>query len=290
MRYFLAGLLLASLAASAPLLAQAFGGGGGGDGIDGGNATTLDSIDSTGFCRLANTTGALCALDNTDGTADITAPANDILELRTSGTGSITLATDSIGLAEEGGTVRNYIVSTSSGAVLYGNTDTIVLIDGTNQGTWIGDRNNQTASEIVGGIADVISAAAFTETPLLTVYGSGLTSAPAAAVQTCDCGTTGTPNTVTCDITSKLVRLTDGDADDCTVTFATTTADLINEDLIGVRIVVDSVGGGGAFNLADQAGIMELTAAFAMGVNDSLIVSYYAGALDAWQEDGRNNL
>jgi hypothetical protein len=309
-RLALAAAALTGIVLSAPAVAQYVGGGSigaaGGGGtmsaaailtqlltVDGAASTldadTLDAIDSTGLCQLANTDGLLCTFDNTDGTPDVRAATNDIFEIRTAGTGTILLATDYIGLGEESGTVRGYLITSSSGTLMYNNTDTAILLDGTSTGAWIGDRNNRAASVVVGGIADVISAS-YTETPLLAVYGSGLTSAPAGAVQTCDCGTTGTPNTVTCDITSKVVRLTDGDADACTVTFATTTADLINEDLIGVRIVVDSVGGGGTFDLADQAGIMELTGAYSMGVNDTLTVSYYAGSLDAWQEEARSNL
>lgn len=263
-------------------------GGGGGQSTD---AQTLDGVDSTGFCRLVNTDGLLCMFDNTDGTADVTAATNDILEIRTSGTGSVLLSTDFVGFGDEGGTPRGYIIPSSSGISFYHTgLDTIFLLDGANEGAWVGDRNAQTASELVGGFADVISASAYTRTPLLSVYGSGLVETPAAAVQTCNCGTTGTPNTVTCDIQARVVLLTDGDADSCTVTVATTTADAINGYLPDVKIVVDSVGGGGTFDLADQAGVLEMTGAYSMGVNDTLVISYYAGALDAWQEESRSNL
>lgn len=311
-RIALAAAALTGLALSAPAVAQYIGGGSigaaGGGGtmsaaailtqlltVDGAASTldadTLDAIDSTGLCQLANTDGLLCTFDNIDGTPDVRAATNDIFEIRTAGTGGILLSSDYVGLGEEGGTQRGSMTCTSSGCyVANTGTDTALLLDGTNAGAWIGDRNARAASVVVGGVADTISISGFTTVPLLAVYGSGLTSAPAASVGTCDCGTTGTPNTVTCDITHKVMRLTDGDADACTVTFATTTADLINEDLIGVRIVVDSVGGGGTFNLADQAGVMELTGAYSMGVNDTLTVSYYAGSLDAWQEEARSNL
>lgn len=255
------------------------------------NADTVDGVEGAGLCKLVNTDGLLCTFDNADGTADVTAAVNDIFEVRTSGTGSILLSTDYVGLGEESGMVRGYIVPSSSGIAFYhSGVDTVLLLDGANQGAWIGDRNNRAASVIVGGVADAVNASAYTETPLFTVYGSGLIESPTGAVQTCDCGTAGTPNTVTCDIKSPVVLLTDGDADSCTVTFATTTADLINGYLSNVRVVVDSVGGGGTFDLVDQAGVLELTGAYSMGVNDTLIVSYYAGNLDAWQEESRSNL
>ena len=75
------------------------------------------------------------------------------------------------------------------------------------------------------------------------------------------------------------------------MTFATTTTNIYEKNLNGIRIYVDSLGGGGAFNLADQAGIMELTAAFAMGtVGDNLTVDYAAGAADTFIEIGRSDL
>jgi hypothetical protein len=85
------------------------------------------------------------------------------------------------------------------------------------------------------------------------------------APQTCDCGTAGTPNTVTCDITASVVYLVDGDADACTVTIGETTA--AGQDVpMDVTIYVASTGTGGAFTINDAAGVVELSAAWTADV------------------------
>ena len=121
------------------------------------------------------------------------------------------------------------------------------------------------------------------------IYGGGLTATFTA--QTCNCGTTGTPNTVTCDITSDVVYLTDGDADACTVTLGETTAGSIAHDLGEVTIIVTSLGGGGAYTIADSSGVIELAGGASWvgaSTGDTLSVVYtVGGSLNTWLETGR---
>jgi hypothetical protein len=164
-----------------------------------------------------------------------------------------------------------------------GNDGFIRAQDASNGGVLTSNVSNITATVRIATMGD--STAQF-----WGLYGEGLVASESA--QTCNCGTAGTPNTVTCDITSKVVRLTDGDADACTVTIDDATATTIDRDLDVVTIIVDSDGGGGAFNIAEVANELQLKAgaSFAAGTGDMLFLVYVAGALDTWQELDRSDI
>jgi hypothetical protein len=220
-------------------------------------------------------------------TTDITTVGNEDLVIvpDVSGTGSVQIG-DGDGIIDLLGTSGSVIgqlsMTSASGPELRlgtGSNDGLVRAqDASNGGVLLGNMSNISASTRVANIADNTAA-------LVSFYGEGQIAQDTPTV--CDCGTAGTPNTVTCDPQSTVVVLQDGDADACTVTWSTTTADSIDKYLPRIVVVVGSVGGGGAFNLADQAGILELTGAFAMGANDSLQLHYNAGSIDAYEETGR---
>ncbi len=140
------------------------------------------------------------------------------------------------------------------------------------------------------GVAIDMTSSAHTQTDLVAWYAGGLEAQ--RTIQTCDCGTTGTPNTVTCDIQASVIVLRDGDADSCTVTLATTTIDSIiatggNVDVPRVLLYVDTTGGGGTFDIADQAGVVDVRGTWQGTTDNTILLRYSAQTADAFIETGR---
>lgn len=209
-------------------------------------------------------------------TNDITTGTNEDLTLAPNGSGTTVVRAGTGGyiyLQNSAGVSNGYVkTSTSNTAVFEGNNF-----------AYLSPNANGSATQRVSGLADNDAA-----DHILGAYGGGLTSRE--MVQTCDCGTTGTPNTVTCDVQSDVVYLTDSDADACTVTIAETSAATINKDLKSVRFIVTSLGGGGNFNVASAAGVVTVVGAAWAGnsVGDNLSLHYLSDSTtDQFFETGR---
>jgi hypothetical protein len=303
-RGYLLGLLGGALAVAALVVVPAVahdgmsfpsGGGGGGD------AATLDTYDSTDFVRfgLCSTVDDICV--NVSG-KDYTAASGTELRIGPSGDGAFVLEGPTVGgvttfgLSDDGGSTRASIFMQAAGWLISQADPSIAgKVMGTSAGGFIGISGDAAATLLVGGFADGIGSD-LSRTDLVQVYGEGLMLDVKA--QTCNCGTAGTPNTVTCTIGSGTIILTDGDADACTVTLATATLDSIDTALTPeiysrpIRIVVDSLGGGGAFNIADNGGVVELDAAAGAWagttVGSTLTLMYAGGNVDAFLEESRS--
>jgi hypothetical protein len=225
-------------------------------------------------------------------TNDITTPGSE--DLRLSAGGSVVLkdGDNNVDIEDSAGVVKGQM-STNTGASTFSLSQNLSSGSRVRLGTsagLFGRIDDASASTSVAFLADGLDTSGGGN-GLLVVYGAGLTATNTP--QTCDCGTAGTPNTVTCDIQSNVVWLTDGDADACTVTISETTAAAINQDVGPVVIKVVSLGGGGTFTIADSAGVIELAGGVSWpgdSVGDTLTLEYNSsGAVDAWNELGRAN-
>lgn len=196
-------------------------------------------LPATALCQLANTDGLLCTFDNTDGTPDIRAATNDILEVRTSGTGSVFFATDFIGIGEDtaGSAARAIWIGDANGWALgHLSKDTVIVGKGLNLGTFIGDRNNRGPTVPIGGVAESISLGpSYTSSNLLVVYGAGLVSSPQVQTGTCSAAA------VTVDPQSATINIVTGGAT-CVVTVSSTSATSIAEDLDVLFVIADDPG------------------------------------------------
>lgn len=276
-----AALALAAFAAlvtmqpAQPAMAQAFGGGSGGGG---GDCALAD------VCALAG--GADCEFI---GGAGIQGASNQNLPITAQGTGSIQIKSgDNVtDLLDSSGSTDGSIRTRSGGggALFVAGT---AGFGGTTGYATHGITSSATDSSAVDCVVeanDIDAGGTYHK----CIYGGGLTATFTA--QTCNCGTAGTPNTVTCDITSDVVYLTDGDADACTVTIGETTAGAIAHDLDYVTIIVTSLGGGGAYTIADSSGVVELAAGASWvgaSTGDTLQLHYtVGGSLNTWLETSR---
>lgn len=262
------------------------------------------TVDGAGVCLLpgnglCNATGTF-NYDNADGSCDIASASGDQLELCSIGAAALSLrsGSDAVYFESSGGSERMaaYVANTNSyrgGMFMIDGGSALGFSGGLGferyQGSTIGTRDNAgwyDPDDRIAGFARTMSMDG-TFNDRHAWYAAGLHSV--RAVQTCDCGTTGTPNTVTCDVQSDVIHLTDGDADSCTVTWATTTIDAIIAtggvvDLPHVLIYIDGVGGGGTMNFSDSAGVFDTRGPFSGTTGDLMVATYQSGAPDGFRE------
>lgn len=294
--------LNATVALGGGVVAPTVGGGGGGGGTMSDDAIMdavqrtdgaasqldcdfLDAISSQGFCQV--TGGTTCTMVGTVVTGnspDIASESNENLELQAQGTGAVKLW-------PEGLTNGISVTEPSSGRFLVENegTNANATYYGVAGDPYVhGAGSDRPATELADCASDNIKNTG-SIIRLKCTSAAGLTTSNAP--QTCDCGTAGTPNTVTCDIQSDVVYLTDGDADGCTVTISETTASSLGFNAGPIMIVVTGTGGGGDFTVADSSGVVELaggTSFTGNSVGDTLTLHYVVGgSLNSWYEMSR---
>lgn len=279
--YFLVGLVVASIAASLPLLAQSIGGGGGGGGVA---ASLVCLLTGGSDCTM---TGQIIFSGVTD---DITSAGDENVAINPGGTGRVSLQAEYTQIADAAGNVRGMIHATGAANTvrLYAPVASGGILQLSDTISYFGPGDDRAATSLGVCIGDTLGGAVLCSAKM---YGSGLITA--TQVQTCDCGTTGTPNTVTCDIQSGTVFLIDGDADACTVTISETTMSAINETSLPLTIFVGDLGGGGSFTIADSAGIVDLeggTSFTGDSVGDTLTLRYLGySTVDSFVEIARAN-
>jgi hypothetical protein len=256
------------------------------DGINYGAGLSAAAADLV-YCKLSG--GAGCTM-----VGAIQSVNNADLALVGQGTGSVVIKNgdDNVDIQDSAGTVKGKLTTATASSTfsMSQNLSTGGRVRAQSSGLVMGKIEDATAAQFVACLADGVDTGGGGNCAL-TTYGAGLYGSNVP--QTCDCGTTGTPNTVTCDIQSNVVWLTDGDADACTVTISETTAATINQDVGPVVIKVVSLGGGGSFTIADSANVLELAGGVSWvgdSVGDTLTLEYNSsGSVDAWNELGRAN-
>ncbi len=265
---------LVMLATTSWAIGGAIGGGGSGSS----NASTLDSIDSLGFCQLAG--GGLCNatgtfnFDNTDGTADIASASGDQLELRSVGSKSVVIATGNglVDIAEANGTARMSMIVTPSSNLIGGlgmsQSGGIGWVEFTTNGAGVGARGNRTAAQMVASVSDTIVGSG-THVDLWGVWGSGIAGNILPQAVACAAGV------LALDPVSSVVNI-DANGAACAVTLAETTAASIGPGFqVTINIVTSA--GAGAVTFPDVSGIHQGPVACTttgIAINDTYTIMY----------------
>lgn len=218
-------------------------------------------------------------------TADVTAASGEDLRLQGgASTGSVQIMSldDTTDLLDSAGDAVAQLSFSAAGntMLLQGNVSTgpaYKVSASANAGSIIGGRNNKTATQAVLAVADVITTTS-DGTNLLRVFGEGMVGLTAVQSATCTAG--AGVSTLSLDIQSSRVEITNLDADGCTVTVAETSAQVGGISTIHVISTA-----GGNVVVADVAGILDVTATFNMTLNDNLSVQYVSTS--EWHETGR---